>query len=659
MMKTPDKIISGFKWSAKGINLKDPRMDSRSIGRLLMGPCGYWRDLPPRMTPLKAEIAILRGAGWKNWSGKSDHGKPYYQHLLTLVKLMMPKTDIHPALADAANLFCQVLGNGLKGMHMIGSQNSSKSATSVRLAFAVMAIFPEESAVYFANPFDSASDSTIWGEVEECYEEIIKNCPGLFPKSVKYALRRIDLVPGVPKAGTMEIRNVKHVGKLKGSKTKKTGEVQGPIVVVIDECNEIYNQAFIRVFANLVSQEGFIVQTSQNFKDPTDMGGRMTEPSNKFGGPGSFKDLSEEDDHIWYSYGSTMTIRFSGKNSPNILAGRTIYDYLFTKDNHEFLIENYGDRSPEYFSQCLSFPTESEESASVLSRSRINLSRHDDKFYHIKSRSTRVAFCDPSFGGGDLAAYAFADICRIVYQDAHSISHECDAIVFTRGIEKLTVSRDATVTPDILRRISEVGADPSRFKEGGPFPPEYQIALQCAEKNRLNGVERSNFGYDFSMRPDMVTAMGMLAGHNCVAFDYNTKPVGYMLKSLMQGTEDACRMRSDELAFLVSDIFANQRIRTEGLIPAAILQTSRTRYEIRNGKRMIEKKKEFKSRWSNESPDDRDCLFGIVGMCYMRGFRVVSLEEQARSDSSGRSLVRLATVNHSKFKPKKGKRLKF
>jgi hypothetical protein len=160
------------------------------------------------------------------------------------------------------------------------------------------------------------------------------------------------------------------------------------------------------------------------------------------------------------------------------------------------------------------------------------------------------------------------------------------------------------------------------------------------------------------MRPDVVTAMGQLAGHRTVAFDYNTKPVGYMLKSLMASTADCCRMRTDELAFLTADVFANQRIRTGGLIPAAILQTSRTRYEIRNEKRMIEKKKDYKSRWNNESPDDRDCLFGVVGMCYMRGFRVVSLDEQRRTDDPTRSLVRSA-VNSKKFRTKKGVRIKF
>jgi hypothetical protein len=657
-MATPDQIIREFQWSREKLDLSDPQLDAKVISKILMGPCQYWKDRGT-LTPLQVEVGVLREGGWMNWAGISKHGKPYYQHLLTLVKLMMPKTDIHPALSDAANMFCQVLGNGLKGMHMIGSQNSSKSATSVRLAFAVMAIFPKESAVYFANPFDSAADSTIWGEVEECYEEIVMNCPSLFPESVKYALRKIELVPGVPKAGTMEIRNVKHVGKLKGSKTRKTGEVQGPIVVVIDECNEIYNQAFIRVFANLVSQPGFVVQTSQNFKDPQDMGGRMTEPQAKFGGPGAFKDLSEEDDHIWYSYGSTMTIRFSGRLSPNIISGRTIYSYLYTKDNDDFLTGQYGDRSPEYYSQGLSFPMESEESASVLSRSRINLSRHDDPHYHIQQVLGSVSFCDPSFGGGDLAAYGVLDFCRIIYQDSQAVSHSCDALVFRKGFSKLTVARETPVTKEILQRIAKVGADPSSFKEGSPFPPEYQIALQCAEHNLLNGIAKHNFGYDFSMRPDVVIAMGVLCGHSAVPFDYNSKPFGYMLKSLMQGTEDACRMKTDELAFITSDVFANQRIRTNGHIPAAILQTSRTRYEIRNGKRIVEKKKDYKARWSNESPDDRDCLFGLVGMCYLRGFRVVSLDEQRVTDQRGGLRPAGTSIKSSKFTQKRGNRLKY
>ena len=143
-----------------------------------------------------------------------------------------------------------------------------------------MAVYPRESAVYFANPFDSASDSTIWGEVEECYDEILQSSPGLFSSSVKYALRKIDLVPGLPKAGTMEIRNVKHVGKFKGTKTRKTGEVDGPIIVGIDEVNEIYVFAFMRILSNMVSQDGFFAVTSQNFKGHwRTWGGSLQHPS--------------------------------------------------------------------------------------------------------------------------------------------------------------------------------------------------------------------------------------------------------------------------------------------------------------------------------------------------------------------------------------------
>jgi len=632
---------------------------------MLIGSCAHWRkeNRPAaylNLSPLHVEIKILREAGWKNWGGKSWAGKSYHRHLLALIKLMLPKTDIQPTLADAVSIFCQCVSSGKKGMHMLGSQNCSKSGSSARIALAIMAVFPKESAIYFANPFDSASDSTIWGEVEECYDECKESCPGLFPDSVKYALKKIDLVPGIPKAGTMEIRNVKHAGKFKGTKTLKTGEVEGLILLIIDEVNEIYNYAFLKILSNLASQDGFFTLTSQNFKDPYDMGGQLAEPKDLYGGPNAYTELTKETDFLWDSYGGSVTVRFSGLDSPNIRADRTIYPYLFTHDNLKFLIDTYGESSPEFYSQCLSFPMDDVDSNSVLSKSRINASRHDDPYYTVTGPLTRVAFCDPAFGGGDRAVYCYMEFGEITYLDHHGGRHTSVSLI-AKNMVSLNIVKELIINDEMRTRILKAGGDPSKFESGSHLSPDDQIALYCKEFLVDSGIESRNFGYDFSMRPDIIMSMTNIVGPDSVPFDYNTKPVGHYIKSLKASSEDCCRMKSDELAFITSDVFANQRIRQGGLFATAILQLSRSRYEIRHGKRIMEKKIVYKGRWNNQSPDERDTFIGCVGMAYRAGFKVEQMDRDVRRSPWAPALPGSNPNRKSlnKFRRKTGARLKY
>lgn len=654
-------ILEGFVSESDLIDWSSPDLDADLITRGLIGSCRHWagENRPGWMIgkgELEIELAILRKAGWKRWDTTSIVGKPMFRHLLAVIKLLMPATDITPALADAVKLFCKSLHHRGKGLHLIGSQNSGKTGMSVRIAFAVMAVFPKESAIFFANPFDSAADSTIWGEVEECYDEIMLHWPELFPASVKYALKKIELVPNIPKAGTLELRNVKHVGKFKGTKTLKTGEVMGIILVVIDEVNEILNHAFLKILSNITSQEGFMSITSQNFKDPYDMGGRLTEPSGKHGGPKGFRELDKEVDHFWNSYGSSITMRLNGLKSPNILAGRVIYSYLFTKENLDYMIETYGEDSPEFYSQVLSFPLDGENAKSALPKSRINASRHDDPFYTVIGPMTKIAFCDPSFGGGDRAMYGNAEWGKVAFLDAHGNRHVADMIV-AGAMTAINVTQNMRVTPELRQRMVSAGIDPWKYKDDREFTVEDQIALVCREWNQNNGVKAENFGYDFSMRPDIVMSMVAFIGPSTVAFDYNTKPVNYYIHSLRQHSEDACRMRVDELAFLTSDIFANQRYRAGGRFEVAILQAGRTRYEIRLNKRIVEKKKEYKGRWNNQSPDERDTLWGLTGMAYRSGFRIAAEPTSIANPAPhpGSSSVTLKQLN--KFGLKRGKKL--
>lgn len=381
----PDPF-AGIKWHSDLIVWDDPSITAETITKVYLGSFSYWKnpeydefreefpDTPERVA-LEIERKILFDARRPNWGGVSKHGKPYYRHMLTLIRLMFPKTDISPSLADAVMLFCMGIGGaGRKMLNLIGCQDSGKSSSAARLAFAVMVIDAEYSEVFVANPFDNAADSTVWGDVEELWLQLKESFPGvpdptakrrdeadtcaLFPHAKLHSDKSmgLELVRGLPKAGSIRLRNTKDVGKFKGSKQRAGDRTRGVMLLLVDEINEIKSMAFLQTLTNITGQDSFFAITSQNFKDVEDMGGRVTEPKATFGGPGSFEELEVDEHLFWHSAISSVTLRFDGERSPNILCGRVIYKYLYKQSNKDRLLENYGPDSPEYLSQGRSSP---------------------------------------------------------------------------------------------------------------------------------------------------------------------------------------------------------------------------------------------------------------------------------------------------------------
>ena len=616
------------------IDWSDPSITADSVSLKLVGSFKYWdREEFKGLLPHEIERKILFEAKRPNWNKTSAYGKPYYQHMLTLMKLLFCDTDITPSLADATMFFCMGLGGGMKKiLNLIGSQNSGKSASGVRIMFACMYIDPEYTAGYVANPFDNAADSTVWGDIEELWDQLVENfpnktglgyseAPALFPWGRKYANKSLEFIPNLPKAGFIVLRNIKHVGKFKGMKMRGKDVERGVIIVDIDEVNEIENMAFLTTLTNISSQDGFFCITSQNFKDPEDMGGRLTEPKATFGGPGSFEALDIEQDSFWHSAASSITLRFDGHRSPNILSGRTIYPKLFKAADKERIRNDYGEKSPEYFSQVRSFPVNGDETNSVLSRAKISASRHLDPFFSLHRVHGNVAFCDPAFGGRDKAVFGWASFGTATVTDGEGDQFEQEIIVFKDFFHALKLVKDATYNEYWFDRMRAAGLEVRDFPVGSDVSYEDQIAIQCKELCKQHNIPAANFGYDFSMRPDIVSSMNRMMGFAAHAFDYNQAPEGVFLQNIKQDSKDCCKNRCTELAFLAADYFLTRQVRGGSYIATAVTQLSRTLYQTVNRKYVAEGKKEYKARWQQVSPDNRDVLMGIAGIAHRKGFR--------------------------------------
>jgi len=627
------------------IDWSDPSLTPARISRILLGHenekfPAYWQDPEfEGLTPWQIERQILFEAGRTNWGEQGFYGKPNYQHFLMLISLMFPKTDITPSLADSVMVFCLSLTGGRKLMNLIGSQNSSKSASFARIAYAAMYIDPDYTMVNVANPFDNAADSTIYGDIEELWDELCEahpndtgrgkgNASSLFPYAIKYAKDRIEFIPNTPKAARIVLKNVKHVGKYKGQKTRGKEAHRGLFLLGIDEVNEIQNMAFLSVLPNISSQAEFFGITSQNFKDEQDMGGRLTEPEGEaaafFDRPMAtcYDELDIERDLFWYSKYSSITLRFDGLKSPNILAGRTIYGYLFKQEDLDRIKGTTGEHSLDYFSQVRSFPIRGGELNSVLSTSKVTASRHKDPYWKLESVSASLGFCDPAFGGRDKALYGNCKIGMGMVMDGEGNEHRQELVIFEDNFRSLSLVKDAFYNDYWFERLKALGVDTREFQLDDPVIYEDQLAIQCLEFNQQYGVPARNFGYDFSMRPEVGPSMTKIVGTGSVPFDYRGKPEGAHLFGVKRNSEECCKNRTTELAFLAADLFITKQVRIRGNIDTAIMQLSRTQYTTVGGNKWeAEDKIAYKARWQQVSPDHRDVLMGLAGMAVKRGFR--------------------------------------
>lgn len=312
------------------------------------------------------------------------------------------------------------------------------------------------------------------------------------------------------------------------------------------------------------------------------------------------------------------------------------------------MLDDYGESSPDYFSQVRSFPARNDETNSVLSRAKISASRHKDPFFTMLRITGIVSFCDPAFGGRDKAKWGYAVFGTATITDAEGNQKVEDIILFKDMFKALKLVKDAIYNDYWFDRMRAVNINISEFTPGSNVSYEDQIAIQCAELNRANGISPMNFGYDFSMRPDIVSSMNKVMGFGAHAFNYNLDPEGVFLQNIKKNTEDCCKNRNTELAFLAADLFLTKQVRGGSHIETAITQLSRTLYQTVNKKYVAEGKKEYKTRWQQVSPDDRDVLLGISGMAHRKGFRLSNVSNTRGTSKSAWDQLNKLNVGKSK-----------
>lgn len=616
----------------------------------------YWSNEEfKNLNPIQIEAKIIREQGRVNYGLDTKYGIPTYQHALVLTKLIFPKTDITPVLADITQLCFMNYSHGRKYLHLLGSQDSGKSSTIARLIFVFMVIDSTHTFAPVASPFVNTAETIIWGDILELYDQMCDAHPlgesgtTLFPNASVTNGRINFTSEGRGKAGWAGIRNLKKAGKLIGSKNIGSDTRVGVGIVAFDEINRSEGTGFESELSNVAGQDWFQMITAQNPVDETDVGGLFAEPKRWEGwGVASYDEVREEQPVIWPTVKSGIAYRLNGLDSVNMRLKKIVYPYQFNEKKHKRLLDDYGPNSPAYHSQCLALFPNDEVDMRLLSQSRLSASKHEEEDFAMSNIRGRVLFCDPAHTGhGDKAVIASAEFGEAQVTNTDGSQDEKTLLVFKRNMEHVTYDSSAvwSTNPEksldyFYNKFIEVGGNPNDLTMGAPVSYEQQIALRMALRAKKEGIPYENIGFDFSMRYEMMAAVSLIMGNRPVPFDYNTKAIGYYLQSTKENTEEKCPQRNGrvfELGHLTADLFNSKQVRGGNLIRVALIQTCKTKIIQDKPHKPFEDKATYRARNENKSPDERDALFGVVGMAYLRGFRA---EKTATAKSKGESVFR-------------------
>ena len=617
----------------------------------------YW-SLPEfeGLSPLQIEIKILRDHRRANYAYNSKYGVPAYLHGLRAMKMIFPKTHITPVLADIVHLTFLGYTHGIKYLHLLGSMDAGKSSSTARIIFLFMLIDVRNSFSIVATPLVESANMTIFGDVTELFEQICEAHPLnkdsmtndatiLFPEAKSTMDRRLNFTRAAKtdKGGWIAHRSLKKEGVGIGSKGKGSDSRFGHGVFVFDEINKAESFNFEKDLANVAGQDWFQMHSTQNPWDEQDLGGRLTTPKMLNGwGYSSFDEIRKEQPIIWPTVRKGIAYRINGLDAVNMVLGKIVYSWQFNQSKHDYIIDSYGKESPEFCSQVLGMYPGGDVDMRLLSQSKLAASRHDDEIgYTLKAVEATVMFCDPAHtGSGDKAVIGTSVFGPAVVTNTDGTQEEKPLFVKKKPMEhvkfinNLKWTGDPTPEHTTELMFIEVGGDINDVTIGAPITYEQQIVIRMAERARDEGIPYKNIGFDYSMRPEMLEAVRLILGQAPVAFDYNTKAIGYHLQSSNENTADRFTRpggRTDELLYLTADLFRSKQVRGGQYMTMACLQMCQTRVDKDKPWKPAEKKKDFKARNENKSPDERDTLAGEVGMAYLRGFRA---EVNAVPDSS-------------------------
>lgn len=610
---------------------------------LRVGLSGHARDIEKRLLPhpeyyvniqgrfpqsnhFQIERSILRNWG-REFGKPGKYGAYWHEHVARYMKLLIPGTVITPGLMDEMEALEIGLAGGREILNCIGSKSQGKSAWFARLALALVSIDPEYTVAYMAAPFKNVADYTLWSETMACYQEI-RNAHGDSFQGMRDvpSSKTIYFSEAHAKAGKIQLIGLDQTAKFQGAKSRDAE--RGFFILIADEIGVFPSTAFVEIIGNVTANQNFLGITGCNFKSILGMEGILCSPAGS-----EYQNLSMEKDQLWLSSYNSLTLRLDGHLCPNVLEKRDIYKFLLTEKKRLSMEEIHGLKGPKYLEQIRSFPNTSSDDQFVLSLEQIRAGGAHDKFWshHQGSVWTRVAFCDPGFGGDPCKIVAL-EFGRSLIQAHDGTMHMVEIIHPVGPIETIKIESNALVSGDTLAKISRFSKSGAILtKEGRDLSADLQIALGAAEFCARHQIAASHFGFDSSMRGGVTKEMVSIFGPEILVYDTGNKPTEMVMDSLGAMASEKYRNLRSELFFTTAAVINSGQFRDAELVQDALAQICRHRVVRAGIKEAVESKDDFKKMNQGKSPDAADALTGAIHVARRKGFQLAMSKKQAAS----------------------------
>lgn len=466
--------------------------------------------------------------------------------------------------------------------------------------FAVWAIVnyladPKNTKVLVTSTTLKDSKLRIWGRICE-YWNAVPGLPGKLVDSmgvIKYVdpetgksadTSGITLIAGEKK------KEQESIGKMIGFKRTR-------VILVADELPELSRAILEAALANLDSNPRFQLIGIGNPNSRYDAFGVFSKPK------AGWNSITPLDDEWETEYGHC--IRFDGEKSPNVLAGKTIYPYMLTKEKLEEKKEKLGENSLSYWRMYRGYWCPTGSQSGIYSEAEIAVNEADERNVFWKETPTRCGFLDTAFSSdGDRAMVVLGHCGKDIN----------DKVVLVYDEDEYLLSEDVT------------------SKE----PIDYQIALQFKELCEANGVKVHHAGLDstggggpFSSILSKVWSMGF---HKCYfGGSASDRPVS---SSDTRSGKEAYANKVSEIWYAGVELIRTGQLKgmTATIVREACSRTYTSRkagaYEVIE----VEQKKKMKAR-TGMSPDAADAAFGLLDLCRER-LELSSVEGDSLKEST-------------------------
>lgn len=630
------------------------------------------RDRNPgrEITRVEVERQILREwrTEWSRDMRRGPWGHTFTGHLIAYTCHAFPRLDMNPWLRRMLSSFeFTYYKQRRKICNFIGCQNSGKTDYFATFAMVMLSIRPECTKIYAASPYESAAQSGMWGRIQKRNADGERTgCSGKYISSKeKIVLREL------PEAGMVELRPIDKVGKLQG--TKQADPEWGWFILFCDEIALFPTKDLLELLANLRGNERFFCYTGCNFKSIHDLAGVLCKPEDR-----EFSSLEADRDHRWLSGLGSVTYRFDGHRSPNIVAKKVLYKYLMKEEDRRQLELDYGLTGPKYLEQARSFPFSSLAEFFVTTWEEVkSYSGTQDVIW--AGPTERVAFCDAAFGGGDPCKFGIYEFGMARCEDSEGKWHNRQVfrpvtqhitipIAVGMPLTKAWADRVKALTPSGKYQFQELGTKVSA---------DQQVAVLCGETLREWNIPFSNFGFDGSMRSEFTQEVITILGNDVIALDFGGTPTDRPGDALGNPAKDLYTTFVAELYFSFGHLVRAGQFRSANTVTKAVSQAVKRWWRWRGNKKGIQPKgnlgkaddkigtepgdtrqklKSYKDQ-HGESPDDADTLVGAIEIAKRKGLclessRVKSVTDEQAAKAAGQSSVAMAAALNAMLRPK-------